>query len=332
MTFGHPENILWLALLPAVIFLLTLGWKKRRERLSLVMSPRIKNILLRDSSEGRLLFKRILFSASVVFLCFALLGPRWGFHWEEVHRKGIDIYIAVDASKSMLCRDVLPDRLERTRMEIKDLLNTVRGDRIGLIAFAGKAFLKCPLTFDTSALQLFLEDIRVEDMPLGGTSLASAIDLVSSRYQDSAQKEKILVVLSDGEDHDGATEKAAQKAKELGITIYTIGVGTAEGGPIPLESAGAQSYVKDNAGNIVISRLNMSSLSRVSEITGGKPFVSSRGTDLQLADIYRKKLSDLERTDFAQKRVKKHHEKYFYFAAAAFLLLTLSVLKGGRKI
>jgi Ca-activated chloride channel family protein len=328
MTFGHPENAVWILVFLACMALAVAGWKARDRRVRLFVSLRMKNVLLRGVSAGARLLRESLWLLALAFVLFALLAPRWGFHWEEVTRKGIDFYIAIDASRSMLCADVPPSRLERARLEVKALLAMLHGDRAGLITFAGEAFLKCPLTYDTAAVSLFLDDISVSEMPVGGTSLASAIQAAARRFAETSRGGRVLVILSDGEDHDAETEKAIRTARDMGMTVHTIGIGTPDGAPIPIEKGENRQYVKDRSGQIVVSKLVSDSLRRISEATGGTFAVSSQGTDLQLVSIYESRLSSLEKTEFEQKKTKRYHERYAYFAAAGLVLLTLSLAAG----
>ncbi len=277
--------------------------------------------------------RKAFFTLSAIFLIlFSLLRPQWGFHWEEVKRKGLDIIIAIDVSKSMLAEDVKPNRLERSKLAVQDLIKKLKGDRIGLIAFAGSAFLQCPLTVDYNGFAISLDDLSVNTIPRGGTSIAKAIECAIKSFDNVANKYKVLVLITDGESHVGDTIRMAEKAKEEGIKIFCIGIGTPEGELIPVtDENGRKVFLKDRNGNVVKSRLDEKTLQKIAIITGGS-YVRATGAQFGLDLIYEEKLSKMEKREIETKMSKQYEERYQWFLFAAFLFLLFDLFAGRVKV
>ena len=326
----HAIHYIWL-LLGLILFLL---WSaKRRTR---AMEGFADRELLRDLTysvnEKSQRLKTILIAASLFLIMLALVRPQLGFEWQDVKRSGLDILIAIDTSKSMLAEDVKPNRLERSKLAVKDLIKKLRGDRIGLIAFAGSAFTQCPLTVDYNGFMLSLNALDVNIIPQGGTSITSAIQTALDSFQGGAKKYKILVIITDGEDHKGNTLDMAQKAKEEGIKVFTIGIGTKEGELIPtVDASGNRSYLKDRSGNVVKTRLDESTLQEIALNTGGS-YVKATNTEFGLDAIYEEKLSQMEKREIENKMVKKYHERFQIPLMFALLLLCIESFVRVRKI
>ena len=191
--------------------------------------------------------------AATAFLVFALAGPMWGFRWEQVRREGIDLVIALDTSRSMLATDVKPNRLARAKLAVRDLVAEARGDRLALVPFAGSAFLECPLTLDTGAFLEALDAIEVGIIPRGGTALPAAIDQSLDAFEGRQANHQAIVLITDGESHEGDLDAAVGRAKERGVRIFSVGIGTTEGELIPADGG---SFVKDRKGQVVKSRLD----------------------------------------------------------------------------
>jgi len=275
--------------------------------------------------------KALVILLSVSAIALALMRPQWGFEWKEVTRSGLDILIAIDTSKSMLAEDVKPNRLERSRLAVKDLIQTLQGDRIGLIAFAGSAFLQCPLTVDYSGFMLSLDDLNVNTLPKGGTSLSNAIKTALESYEGGKKKYKALVIITDGEDHEGNAPEWAEKAKEQGIKIFTIGIGTREGELIPVtDESGNRMFLKDRSGNVVKTSLDEKTLKDIALATGGS-YVKATATEFGLDLIYEEKLSKMEKREVENKMIRKYYERYQIPLAIALLLLCIEPYMRERK-
>ncbi len=265
--------------------------------------------------------KALLLILVFLFSVFSLMRPQWGFKWQKVTRKSLDILIAIDTSKSMLAIDAKPNRLERSKLAVKDLLKKLHGDRVGLIAFSGTAFLQCPLTSDYNGFTLALDDLSVESIPRGGTSITSAVDAAMKSYEADEQKHKILILITDGEDHEGDPVKAAREAAKENVRIFCIGIGTKEGDLIQVaDKSGKKTFLKDSRGNVIKTRLNESVLKEIAALTNGM-YIRSSGADFGLDIIYDKKLKNMQKTDVKAKMDKVYFERFQIPLLIALLLL-----------
>ena len=298
-------------------------WAFARRKLALRQfadSALLRELLAKTSPASQKL-KATLLVMAVLLSLVAVLRPQWGFQWEEVRRKGLDILIALDTSKSMLAEDVLPNRLERSKLAIRDLVKDLQGDRVGLVAFAGTAFLQCPLTLDYNGFLLALESIDVNTIPRGGTSVASAIKEATHSYQGGQQKYKVLVLITDGEDHEGNAVKAAEEAKREGMIIYCIGIGSTEGDLVFVpEEDGRKDYLRDREGNAVKSKLDEELLQKIALATGGT-YIRATSAQFGLELLYQERLSRMEKKEFQATMHKRYHERFQLPLALAFLAL-----------
>ncbi len=330
ITFATP---LWLLGGGFSIVLLVISYKKmsrRREKelQRFAAAQLLGKLCANISSQRRLLKKSLLVMA--VFCCFvALARPQYGFKWVDVKRKGIDILFAVDTSKSMLAEDVSPNRLKRAKFAIMDFVEQLEGDRVGLMPFAGSAFLMCPMTIDYNAFESSLDAVNTTIIPRGGTDIARAISEAESILTNEANH-KILVLITDGENLEGDVLQAAKAAAEKGMTVFTVGVGTSAGELIPLNRNGKTGFVKDASGKFITSQLDETELTKIAELTGGLYVpLGSSGEGLQT--IYQKKLSLIPKEELAEKRHKVALERFVWLLGTAIVLLMLEFMVGGRK-
>lgn len=322
-------NLLWL-LIPLIGFLIWSVINYNR-----VLGKFVEEKLIKDVTLGnpvRLRKTKLVFIVFVfVFSIFALMRPQWGFEWQEVKREGVDILVAIDTSKSMLTEDVRPNRLERTKLAVKDLLKTLKGDRIGLIAFAGEAYMVCPLTVDYSGFLLSLNDLDINTIQRGGTNVSKAIEEALKGYKDVPNEYKAVIIITDGDNLEGEPLKLAQKAKDVGVKIYTIGIGTKDGELIQTRDAqGQKGFLKDSEGNYVLSRLNESLLQRIALSTGGI-YVKASGGRFGLDLIYERDISKLEKREIEATKERKYHERFQWPLSVAFLLLVMETCITSRK-
>ena len=260
-------------------------------------------------SAARRNWKRGLFLASVALMFAALARPQAGYRWEEAKRRGIEILFAVDTSKSMLTPDVKPNRLTRAKLAVDDFVSRLDGDGVGLVAFAGNAFLQCPLTLDHNAFNDSLTALDTNTIHRGGTDISSAIREAQAALQDRPSTDKILILLTDGEDLEGHDVDTAKVAAQAGLKIYTVGVGTANGDLIPLPAEDGGGFVKDDAGQYVKSHLDESTLQAIAQATGG--IYASLGAQGQGLDtIYQKALAPLKKHDLASRKERVYIERY----------------------
>ncbi|MDP3792054.1 MAG: VWA domain-containing protein [Candidatus Omnitrophota bacterium] len=282
-------------------------------------------------SIARKIWKIVLIASALLLCIFSLARPQWGFEWQEIKRIGLDMLIAVDVSKSMLARDVRPNRLERSKLAIKDLVKKLNGDRVGLVAFAGTAFLQCPLTIDYNGFLLALDDMNTDTIPRPGTSVSGAIKEAMNAFKGPEKKFKVLVLITDGEELEGDAISVANEAAQAGIRIYCIGVGTPEGELIPtIDERGERAYLADKRGQAVKTRLNEELLKRIAVATGGS-YVHATQSDFGLILLYDKVISKLEKQELDTKMKKHYKERYQIFLALAIALLLIESLFSERR-
>jgi len=332
MKFAEPIWLLvGLAALAGLFWLYRRFDARQRAALAEFASSHLLAKLTASFSPGRRRVKRALFAAAVALTCVAMARPQLGYHWEEQKQHGIDILFAIDTSKSMLTQDVTPDRLTRAKLAITDLVRKLDGDRVGLIAFAGDAFLQAPLTLDDNAFQESLDAIDTSTIPRGGTDISSAILEAQAALNSESKNRKILVLVTDGEDLEAKGVDAARAAAKDGLTIYTIGVGTPSGGLIPVPGTnGGTDFTKDADGQFVKSHLDENTLQQIAEATGGlyEP-LGQQGQGLQA--IYDQALAKLPKQDLASRSQRVYDERFQWPLALGLTCLLASLLIGTRR-
>ena len=326
----HSINWLYagIAATLAVVALFAWGERRRKRLLAEFASAKLLPELSRTVSPAKKFVKKTLLALGIFAVFVALARPQWGYHWAESKTRGIDIIFAIDTSKSMLAEDVKPSRLERAKLSVLDLLDALDGDRIGIVAFSGQAFLQCPLTLDYDAFRLSLEALDTNVIQRGGTNIAAAISEADAAFEKTANH-KIVVLISDGEElESSAVERAKQAAKD-GVVIYTLGVGGAKGEPIPVRDAGGRLVqLRDENGKIVASKLNEAVLSEIAKSTGGfyEP-LSANGMDA----IYENGLKKIPQRELSARMKQLAIERFQIPLAAAIILLALESLVGTRR-
>ena len=330
MDFAQPHwLIIGLLACIGLILLFRLMYTRRQVALEKFAAHQLLGRLTRNVSGNRRRYKSMLLLLAV-FMCFAALArPQYGFQWVDIKRKGIDLLFALDTSKSMLAEDIKPNRLKRAHLAILDFVEQLEGDRVGLMPFAGSAYLMCPLTLDYSAFADSLAAVTTDIIPRGGTNIAAVID-TAVKTLNNAANHKILIILTDGENLQGDAVKAAEEAAKQGLTIYTVGVGTSEGELIPLAGPIGQGFVKDDQGNFVTSRLDGTTLSALAEKSNGL-YVPLGPAGEGLETIYQQKLALIPKEELAERRQKVPLERFEWPLAAALLFLILELLVGERK-
>jgi Ca-activated chloride channel family protein len=331
MNFANKE-LLWLLLvLPAVLVVFYWwSWRQRERLLSQFVEPRLLGGLLAGISPTRRKIRHALIVVAVTLIIIAAARPQWGYSLEEVNVKGLDIIVAIDTSKSMLAEDITPNRLARAKLAALDLLQLAKTDRLGLVAFAGGAFLQCPLTIDDTVFRQSLDTLDVNIIPQGGTALAEAISTARTAFKEG-DNHQVLVIFSDGEDNDEGAVAAAQDAAKAGMKIFTVGVGTPDGEILRIKDAkGRTDYIRDNEGNAVKSRLNENLLREVASQTEGGFYIPLRGARA-MNELYDKGLATLPKSESQEKTLKRFHEQYHWPLGAAILLLLIEILLPERK-
>ncbi|NLE00246.1 MAG: VWA domain-containing protein [Fibrobacter sp.] len=319
MRFGNPQFFfLWLAL-PLLIGFFIWAYMRKKAALKRFASLDLISKLTPGSGLSRQVVKWVLFCLFYFFLVIALVRPRFGVKMEMVERKGIDIIVALDISQSMLAEDIAPNRIQRAKFELSKFIDKLKGDRIGLVVFAGESFVQCPLTLDYGAAKMFLDAVSPGWVDLQGTALADAIKQSTEAFRSKTKKHKVLILFSDGEDHGADATSAAKAAAEEGVVIYTVGVGSESGAPIPLSKGnGTIIYKKDKSGNLVMTKHNPLALVKIAEQGKGKYFHA--GTDADFSRIITE-IAQMEKRDLGANKMSTFEERYQIFLFIALLLL-----------
>ena len=329
MELDEKKYLYLLLILPLLVllFLYNLYWKRKKQRefgdLEMVkkLSP--------ESSVFKPALKLAVLLLALIGLILALVNPKIGTKMETVKREGIDIVFAVDVSKSMLAEDIAPNRLDKSKQIVSQIINQLGSDRIGIVAYAGNAFPVLPITTDYSVAKMFLQSMNTDMVSSVGTSLNEAIKL-SSTYYDDKKTSKLLIMVSDGEDHNEGAEEAAEEAKKLGIKIITIGVGTEKGGNIPLRKNGViEGFKKDNNNEVVITKLNQESLQAIAKATKGG-YVSGNNTK-EVIEYIKNALNNIQKTEFEATEMADFQSQFQWFLGFAFVFLFLDIFLLERK-
>lgn len=308
-----------------LVFKLKEKAKKRFGNLDLIQK------LSSSYSPAKQKLKVFILILALFFLLFSLARPQFGTKLTMLKRKGVDIIIALDTSLSMLAEDMKPNRLEKAKREVKGLIDRMRGDRVGLVAFAGASFVQCPLTLDNSAAKMFLDIIDVDLITKPGTAIGDAIKTSISAFEQKERKFKVLVLITDGEDHQSDPVEAAKMASKEGIRIYTIGIGSVQGEPIPLRDKNGNmiGFKKTQDDQVVVSKLDEMTLQKIALETGGK-YYHATPTEMELDKIY-DEISRMEKKELEGKLLTQYEDRYQYFLILSLIFLTLEFFISERK-
>ena len=331
MSFGAPQWLWGLLLIPILIALFIRAEHRGLGRLQEFVSARLLPQLAGTVNRPRRVLRFALLLLGLSLALFSLAQPRWGYTFEDVKRKGLDLLIAVDTSRSMLSNDVQPNRLERVKLAAQDLIHELQGDRVGLIAFAGRAFLQAPLTIDYEAVMESVNDLDTTTIPEGGTNISSAIALAMQSFGKSAVGNRALIIFTDGEELSGDAVNVAKAATDAGVRIFTVGVGTPQGSLIPITSEnGETAFVKDSAGQVVKSKLDDKRLREIAQATGGF-YVHLENGPRTMQQIYNEGLAKMQAAEIDVRLSRRPIERYEWPLGAALAALALSILIGERK-
>lgn len=327
------ENLIYFAviLVPVLIFLFSFSINMKKRLLQ-----KFGDIGLITKFSDNISFKRYRQKSALiivaVFLTFiALARPQWGAKLQKIARRGLNIIVMVDVSKSMLAQDMVPSRLEKAKHEIDNLIDDLKGDRIGIIIFAGVPFLQCPLTIDYSAAKMYLDVVDTSSIPVPGTDIGAAIKLAIKSFPEHSKKYKVAILMTDGEDHGGDAMKMAEEAKKDNIVIYTIGMGTPSGELIPIrgENGTVLGYKKDKSGNPILSKLDEVTLEKIALITGGKYYRATSG-ELELKKVYSDILK-MEREKIYGKQFTQKEDRFQWLLLPTLILFLWEVMLKERN-
>lgn len=329
--FENIEYLYAFAVIPLLLIIYVLYRISRRRRLKRIGDMQLVNLLIPDTSNYKAAWKFTIMQFALSMVIIALANPQIGTRLEEVKREGIEVILAVDVSNSMLAEDVRPNRLERVKRSINRLLDNLGDDKVGLIVFAGKSFLQLPLTTDFAAARLITSTISTDMAGTQGTAIGSAIDLAVESFSQDLSKSKVLIIMTDGENHEDDAVSIAKRAKEKNVVIYTIGVGNSEGAPIPVYQNGKiTGYMKDNKGENIITRLDPAILQEIALETNGEFFRSDIGTDVELTELV-ERVSKMDKQEFESKVFTNYEDRFQIFVALALFFLLLELVFSDKK-
>ena len=329
MKWGQVQLLYWLPLLIPLAWALFALLQRRRKALAQMVDPAMLSVLAPAWNPARAKKRLLLRMLALGLLVVALARPQWGFHWEEVRRQGLDLIVVLDTSRSMMASDIKPSRLQQAKWGIRDLLRNLRGDRVGLVPFAGSSLLQCPLTIDYAAFTMTLDDIYCGIIPRGGTAIEQALRTAIQAFPASGTADRVVLLITDGEDHEGDPLALLPELKEKGIRVYTIGIGTLAGEMVPAGD-GQGGYFKDRQGQIVKTALREDVLQKLALGTGGT-YVRSAPGDTGLARVFNESINNLKRSEQETRTAKIYEERMVWPILAALLLLAWEALLTDRR-
>src|SRR5438270_4453566 len=326
MSFGSPGWFWALLAIPVLAVLFLRAEQRAVVKLREFVSPKLLPQLSATVNRSRRAVRFGLLMLGLALAIVSLARPQWGYIYEDVKRKGLDLLFAVDTSRSMLSNDVAPNRLQRVKLATQDLLDELQGDRVGLVAFAGRAFLQAPLTIDYDAAVEAINDLDTNTIPEGGTNISAAIDLAVQTYGKSAIGNRALIIFTDGEELSGDAVKTAKAAADAGVRIFTVGVGTPEGSLIPIAGeGGGTAFVKDSNGQVVKSKLDEKRLKEIAESTGGF-YLHLEDGPRTMKQLFADGLAKMQSGEIDDRMSRKPIERYQFPLGAALAFLAASFL------
>lgn len=328
--FEYPDHLYVLAALPVLALLFFLFWQFKKRTLRRLGDLEVLKKMMPGFAFSRQVLKMALLLLALAFLMVAWANPQWGTKREKAKRKGVDVFIALDISQSMLAQDVAPSRLERAKRFSQNLVNGIKGNRVGIILFAGGAYLQMPLTTDYAAAELFLRSANTDLAGTQGTAIGEAIGTALKSFEPNDKFHKALVIISDGENHDESAPEKAAEAAEKGLLVSTVGVGTEGGEFIPMDVGGRPDFKRDESGNPVRTKLDEAMLKSLSEKANGEYFHLSTG-DQTIIEALKKRVEKMEKREFEQRSFTEFESYFQYFLAAGLLLLAIEFLLPSGK-
>jgi Ca-activated chloride channel family protein len=327
--FAHREYLYALVSIPVIIVLFMIAWQMRKKALNKFGDRKIIQVLMEDVSKWRPVWKFGIIMLALGFLIVGLAGPQIGSKLKEVKRKGVELVIALDVSNSMLAEDIQPNRLERAKRAISKLLDELHNDKIGLIVFAGEAYVQLPITTDYSAAKMFLSTVNTKVVPTQGTAIGAAIDLASKSFTSDVDKNKAIIIITDGENHEDDAIAKAQEAAEKGILVHTIGMGLPKGAPIPIGNSNQSNFRTDRTGQIVISKLDETMLQQIASAGQGK-YIRANNSQTGLKKLF-EEINRMEQSEIESTAYSEYEDRFQYFIAIALFLLFLDFIILERK-
>ena len=331
LRYEHIEYLNFLFGVPILVISLLLYNRWRKKSLTLFGDSKLIKELTHSFSKRRSQIKNILTILIFIFLIIGIANPQVGIKMEEVKREGVDLMIAIDLSNSMMAEDIKPNRLERAKLAISRLIDKLEGDRIGLIVFAGEAYVQLPITTDYSAAKLFLSTINTNIISKQGTEIAKAIDLSIQSFDMENAQNKAIIIITDGENHDDKAIESAKQANEIGIFVHTLGMGLSKGGPIPIYNkyGNRTDYRKDRDGNTIISKLNEQLLQQIAS-AGKGTYVRANNSKAGLSTLFAE-INKMEKKEIGTMVFTEYKDRFQLFIGLALLLLLTDLILLVRK-
>ena len=327
--FEHSIHLYALAAIPVLLVFFVLMWYARQKAIEKFGESGLMQQLMPEVSRYKHTIKFVLLMLTFAVLIIGWANPQWGSRKEKVKRKSADVFIALDVSYSMLAQDIRPSRLERAKQFAQKLIQQLKGERIGTIIFAGNAYLQMPLTTDYSAAELFLKSANPEMVPTQGTAIGEAIDMAEQSFAEDNKHHKAMFIITDGEDHDEATLRRVEEARNNGLLVFAVGVGTNEGGFIPFQVNGRWDYKRDKTGNPVKSKLNETTLTEIAKAADGSYFNLSEGD--KIIGALQERIDKVEKRELEQRSFSEYESYFQYFLALGIFLLVIEFLIPYRK-
>lgn len=326
--FAHPELLYLLIVVPLLIVFYVVMVGKKKKAIAEFGNPELLKPLMPLLSFKRGAWKFVMLLLALVFVILGVAGPQFGSKLQQVKKKGVELMIALDVSNSMMAQDIKPSRLEKAKMAISRMVEKLSNDKVGLIVFAGDAYVQLPITTDYSSAKLFLSNISTDIVPVQGTAIGAAIDLAAKSFTPETETSKAIIVITDGENHQDDAIAAAKKAHEKGIAIHTIGMGLEQGAPIPEKGQPGQ-FMKDGSGNIVVSKLDEQTLREIAK-AGEGIYVRASNTDVGLTQLL-DEVNRMEKSLLEERVYTDYAEKYQYFLLVGLFFVFVEFMILGRK-
>jgi len=323
--FEHPQLLFVLEVIPVLILFFILAYRARKRLIAKFGNMRLMGELMPQVSRYKDIVKFVLLVFALAFLIVGTANPQWGVKREKTTRKGVDVFIALDVSNSMLAEDVQPNRLERAKQFAEDLVETLRGERLGFIIFAGNSYLQVPLTTDYGALQLFIKTANPTMVPTQGTAIGDAISLAVRSADNNSKKNQAIIIISDGENHDVEASAIAKKANEDGMLVFTVAVGTKQGSFIPEMIGGRMDMKRDQSGNPVRTKADPEALRELAKMGQGGFFDLGTNPEM-IKQALAMQIERMEKQEFEQRAFSEYESYFQYFLGAALLLIVIEFL------
>lgn len=325
--FAHPDYLYALLIVPVLIALFYYGLYQKSRRLKRLGDKNLLVQLMPDASHWRPRVKFYLLLTAIILAVFMAAGPQFGTKLQKVKRNGVELMIAVDVSNSMLAQDVTPNRMQRAKQILSRLIDQLQNDKVGLLVFAGNSYVQMPMTSDASSAKMFLNSINPGMVQLQGTAIGSAINMSMGLFSPQTQADKSIIIITDGENHEDDAVARAKEAKEHGVTVHVLGVGTPQGSPIPI--AGTQSFRRDRQGNIVVTKLNETMCQEIAAAGGGM-YVRADNAGAAVRTLSAQ-LDKMNKTEMEEMVYSEYNEQYSVIGWIVFVILLLEILLTERK-